>query len=129
MPTAFGHVNVFVRDIDATIAFYRLLGLDMPDAFDWPPGTAARHVEVRMPGGHYLAFDNHPMARIWNARFDDERGRATSSSDCSSAAAPTSTASIGPFRTRGIGSGNRRTTRSGARAMRSSSIPTATRSG
>jgi catechol 2,3-dioxygenase-like lactoylglutathione lyase family enzyme len=74
MPTTFGHINIFVRDIDATIAFYRLLGLDVPDAFDWPPGTGARHVEVRMPGGHYLAFDNHVMARIWNTRFDDERG-------------------------------------------------------
>jgi uncharacterized glyoxalase superfamily protein PhnB len=73
MPTTFEHINICVRDIDATTAFYRLLGLDVPEAFDWPPGTGARHVEVRMPGGHYLAFDNHVMARIWNTRFDDER--------------------------------------------------------
>jgi catechol 2,3-dioxygenase-like lactoylglutathione lyase family enzyme len=74
MTTMFGHINIFVRDMDATITFYRLLGLDVPDAFEWPQGSGARHVEVPMPGGHYLAFDNHEMARIWNARFDAERG-------------------------------------------------------
>lgn len=73
MTTTFGHINIFVRDMEATIAFYRLLGLDVPDAFEWPPGSAATHVEVPMPGGHYLAFDNHEMARIWNTRFDAGR--------------------------------------------------------
>jgi catechol 2,3-dioxygenase-like lactoylglutathione lyase family enzyme len=34
MTTTFGHINVLVRDMDATIAFYRLLGLDVPDAFE-----------------------------------------------------------------------------------------------
>jgi catechol 2,3-dioxygenase-like lactoylglutathione lyase family enzyme len=74
MTTTFGHINVLVRDMDATIAFYRLLGLDVPDAFEWPPGSGARHTEVPMPGGHYLAFDNYEMARIWNSHFDAERG-------------------------------------------------------
>lgn len=73
MATTFGHINIFVRDMDATIAFYRLLGLDVPDAFEWPPGTGATHVEVPMPGGDYLAFDNHEMARIWNTHFDTGR--------------------------------------------------------
>ncbi|MFP3988308.1 VOC family protein [Streptomyces sp. E11-3] len=74
MATVFGHINIPVRDMDATIAFYRLLGLDVPDAFEWPPGSGAKHVEVPTPGGAYLAFDNHEMARIWNTRFDAERG-------------------------------------------------------
>lgn len=73
MATTFGHINILVRDMDATVAFYRLLGLQVPDAFEWPQGSGAKHVEVLMPGGHYLAFDNHEMARIWNTHFDAER--------------------------------------------------------
>lgn len=68
----FGHINIIVRDMEATIAFYRLLGLDVPDAFEWPPGSGAKHVEAPMPGC-YLAFDNHEMARIWNPHFDAGR--------------------------------------------------------
>lgn len=74
MTTTFAHINILAADMDATIAFYRLLGLDVPDAFEWPPGSGAKHVEVHMPGNYYLAFDDHAMARIWNAQFDPARG-------------------------------------------------------
>jgi hypothetical protein len=40
--TTFGRINVFARDMDATIAFCRLLGLDVPDALEWPPGSGAK---------------------------------------------------------------------------------------
>lgn len=73
MTTTFGHINILVRDMDATIAFYRLLELDVPDATEWPEGSGAKHVDVQMPGRHYLAFDNHMMAGIWNAHFEPDR--------------------------------------------------------
>lgn len=74
MPTIFGQINLFVADMDATVAFYRLLELDVPDPFEWPAGSGAQHVEVHTGGACYLAFDNHPQARIWNAQFDPDRG-------------------------------------------------------
>lgn len=73
MTTRFGHINIVVRDMDATVAFYRLLGLDVPDPFVWPPGSGAQHVEVHASGDHYLAFDNQKMASIWNTHFDADR--------------------------------------------------------
>lgn len=74
MTTTFGQINLFVADMAATVAFYRLLELDVPDPFEWPTGSGAQHVEVDMNTGCYLAFDNHPQARIWNSRFDPDRG-------------------------------------------------------
>ena len=48
-----------VDDIDATVAFYRRLGLPIVDpGDDWPPGSGARHVEVETGDGVSLEFDN-----------------------------------------------------------------------
>ena len=61
-------INLVVRDMDATLAFYRRLGFDIPDGpGEWPPGSGAQHAEVTLPGGVRLEFDNVPMARIWHA--------------------------------------------------------------
>ena len=61
-------INLIVRDADATLTFYRRLGLSIPDGSrDWPPGSGARHTEVVMPGGFRLEFDNFEMTKIWHA--------------------------------------------------------------
>jgi uncharacterized glyoxalase superfamily protein PhnB len=63
----FDQVNLIVRDMPATLAFYRALGVSVPDDGDeWPPGTGAMHVDVRFPDGPRLEFDNEPMADIWH---------------------------------------------------------------
>ena len=64
--STFDQVNLVVRDMDATLRFYRRLGFTIPDPAMWPPGTAARHAEVAMPGGVHVEFDNHEMAAIWH---------------------------------------------------------------
>jgi uncharacterized glyoxalase superfamily protein PhnB len=43
-------IEIVSRNLDRSIAFYRLLGLEVPDA-DGP------HVEVALPGGNKLMFD------------------------------------------------------------------------
>jgi catechol 2,3-dioxygenase-like lactoylglutathione lyase family enzyme len=64
----FDQLNLVVADMDATLAFYRKAGLAVSDSFgEWPPGSGARHVDVRFPNGMRLEFDNLPMARIWHA--------------------------------------------------------------
>ena len=75
MTTQFGQVNLFVADMDASVAFYRLLELDVPDPFEWPAGSGAQHVEIHTNDDCYLALDNHPQARIWNNQFDPDRGQ------------------------------------------------------
>ncbi|MGV0603204.1 VOC family protein [Mycolicibacterium sp. XJ1904] len=43
--------QVFTSDLDRSLAFYRLLGLAVPEQ-DGPP-----HVVVELPGGNTLSFD------------------------------------------------------------------------
>src|SRR6185503_16437743 len=43
---AFNQVNLVVRDIDASRAFYERLGVAVGDAPDWPPGSGARHANT-----------------------------------------------------------------------------------
>lgn len=69
-------LNLIAPDLDATVAFYRRLGLAVDEPPEWPPGTGARHGDVRMPDGFRLEFDNEPMARIWHAGWRDEPGAA-----------------------------------------------------
>ena len=45
-------VGIVVADMARALAFYRLLGLDIPTAAD-----ADTHVDVGLPGGLRLAFD------------------------------------------------------------------------
>lgn len=72
--SSFGQINVLVSDMAASIEFYRLLELDVSDPFEWPAGSNAQHVDdMRSENGCYMAFDNYPMARIWNRRFDPDR--------------------------------------------------------
>lgn len=47
-------VEIVVTDLQRTVDFYRLLGLDVP-APDGP------HVEVALPGGNRLAFDTEEV--------------------------------------------------------------------
>lgn len=66
----FAQVNVVVRDMDATLAFYRRLGLEIPDDFgEWPAGSGARHVENADRRSVKLEFDNVPSARSWHASW------------------------------------------------------------
>ncbi|MGZ4753531.1 MAG: VOC family protein [Acidimicrobiia bacterium] len=63
----FTQLNLVVSDMDAAVAFYRLLGVDVGlSTDDWPPGSGARHVHtVESPHGSDLDLDNQTMAAIW----------------------------------------------------------------
>lgn len=45
-------VQIFAKDVQRSIAFYRLLGLPVPE-----PGSPDPHVDVELPGGNRLSFD------------------------------------------------------------------------
>jgi catechol 2,3-dioxygenase-like lactoylglutathione lyase family enzyme len=64
----FDQVNLVTEDLEATLTFYRRLGVTIPDgSSDWPLGSGARHVDVSTPSGMHLEFDNLAMANIWHA--------------------------------------------------------------
>jgi catechol 2,3-dioxygenase-like lactoylglutathione lyase family enzyme len=62
----FDQINLVVSDMDAAIAFYRRLGvdLDVPTG-DWPPGSGAHHVNAGDEEGAHFDLDDVPMARLW----------------------------------------------------------------
>lgn len=66
-------INIVARRYDETLRFYRLLGLEIPEPMDQPPGVL--HVEANNPDGCDLAFDNTTLARLYNAGWrKDETG-------------------------------------------------------
>jgi catechol 2,3-dioxygenase-like lactoylglutathione lyase family enzyme len=54
-------LNIIASDVAASIAFYRRLGLDVPDG---PDHEGIRHVEIEMPGGIHLDLDGETLARV-----------------------------------------------------------------
>lgn len=70
----FHQVNLVVRDLRDSLAFYRRLGLDIPDGGVWESGGHAHHASAGA-GDVDLEFDSHQMARTYNHGFAAERGR------------------------------------------------------
>ncbi len=54
-------LNLVVSDMDASIDFYRRLGLDVPDGGSH---DGIRHVEIQMAGGVQLDLDNETLAQV-----------------------------------------------------------------
>jgi catechol 2,3-dioxygenase-like lactoylglutathione lyase family enzyme len=59
----FDQLNLVVRDMDASVAFYRRLGLTIPDA---DPQWQAHHRSAQLPSGADLDLDSEEFARIWD---------------------------------------------------------------
>jgi|SRR6185312_6776805 len=73
----FHQVNLVVRDMQGSLAFYRRLGLDIPGDAVWESGGHAHHASAETDGGVDLEFDSHQLARAYNRGFAAERGRVT----------------------------------------------------
>ena len=54
-------LNVIVRDMAASLDFYRRLGIAVPG------DEAGVHVQLKMPGGFSLELDTAESARLWHA--------------------------------------------------------------
>ncbi len=68
-PTAsLDQINVIVSDMDAAVAFYRRLGLEI----DAAPGS--QHVAVRLPHGLLLEFDSAGFAAHWDSGYRGPTG-------------------------------------------------------
>jgi catechol 2,3-dioxygenase-like lactoylglutathione lyase family enzyme len=66
-------LNIVARDWDASLAFYRLLGLDVSDGLEFGPG--ARHAAVTVTGpAMTLEFDNVHSVPLFAANADNIKG-------------------------------------------------------
>ena len=59
-------VDFVARDMEATIAFYRALGVDIPETAIWRTQTGAHHVDITMPGGTTVHFDSYALAKVYD---------------------------------------------------------------
>ncbi len=66
-------INIVASDFDASIAFYRRLGLEIPDR---APDPGIRHAELKLENGLTLEFDNHELAKTYNAAWRHPQGSA-----------------------------------------------------
>lgn len=77
MSARLAQVDLVVRDMEAAIAFYRALDLEIPDASIWRTASGIHHVDVPMPGGLVLHFDSPALARAYDRGWQAPPGRAT----------------------------------------------------
>ncbi len=65
-------LNLVVRDMDATLAFYRVLGLEIPDDVVWRTESGGHHASANTTGDVDLDFDSVALARAYNAGFRED---------------------------------------------------------
>jgi uncharacterized glyoxalase superfamily protein PhnB len=56
-------LNLVVHDMDATVAFYRMLGIEIPDTM---PDWQSHHRTAPMPDGIELELDSEASTRTWS---------------------------------------------------------------
>jgi uncharacterized glyoxalase superfamily protein PhnB len=60
-------INIVAKRFDETLKFYRLLGLDIPEPMNQPPG--ALHAPANVSTGVEFEIDNEYLARLYNASW------------------------------------------------------------
>ncbi|HEY1426039.1 MAG TPA: VOC family protein [Caulobacteraceae bacterium] len=71
----FRQVNLVVRNMRDSLAFYRRVGLDIPAGAVWESGGHGHHATADTKGDVDLEFDSHQLAHAYNQGFAAERGR------------------------------------------------------
>ena len=62
-------IGLVVKDMAASLKFYRLLGMDIPAEMD-----GEGHVEVTLPGGLRLAWDSLDVILSFNDEWEEPAG-------------------------------------------------------
>ena len=65
-PPDLDQIDLVARDMEATLAFYRALGVDIPETAIWRTATGIHHVDVTLPGGLIVHFDSEALARAYD---------------------------------------------------------------
>jgi catechol 2,3-dioxygenase-like lactoylglutathione lyase family enzyme len=127
-PPLLNQLDLVVRDIDATVAFYRRLGLDIPESAVWRTASGAHHVDLTLPNGFHLHFDSLALTRYFDSGWRDAASATTNVVGFAVASRRRWTTATRTLSRRATPAASRRSTPSGAPATPSSRIPTATTS-
>jgi uncharacterized glyoxalase superfamily protein PhnB len=69
MTIAFDMVGITVADMAKSLAFYRLLGLDIPESADSEP-----HVDITLPNGTRMAWDTVATIQSFDSSWSAPTG-------------------------------------------------------
>ena len=69
MTVSFNFVGIVVADMGKALAFYRLLGLDIPAEADGEP-----HAEITLPSGVRIGWDKVDMIRTFDPEWTAPQG-------------------------------------------------------
>ena len=70
----FDQIDIVAHDTAATLAFYRGLGVQIPDEAIWRTSTGIHHVDFTMPSGLIIHFDSPRLAASYNAGWRESNG-------------------------------------------------------
>jgi predicted enzyme related to lactoylglutathione lyase len=70
-------IDLVAADMEATVAFYRAVGVEIPEEAIWRTASGAHHVDLDMPGGLHLQFDSPALAREYDAGWSEPTGPGT----------------------------------------------------
>ena len=76
-PPLLNQLDLVVRDVDATVAFYRRLGLEIPERAIWRTASGAHHVDLHLPNGFTLHFDSVALTKSFNRGWAEAAGTGT----------------------------------------------------
>ena len=77
MTIDFDQVDIVASDMDATLAFYRALGLEIDDDVIWRTPTGIHHIDITMPSGLIVHFDSHQLAAAYDRGWSPPTGTGT----------------------------------------------------
>ena len=67
-------VDLVTRDMEASVAFYRALGVEIPETAIWRTATGTQHVDITMPGGLTVHFDSGALAKRYDRGWREPSG-------------------------------------------------------
>src|SRR5262245_8693045 len=70
-------LDLVARDMEATLTFYRRLGLEIPESAVWRTASGAHHVDLDLPNGFELHFDSIALAKSFNRGWPEQVSGAT----------------------------------------------------
>jgi len=70
----FNQINLVVHDMERSVAFYRRLGIDIPEGAVWSTRSGGHHVKAG-EGDMDVELDSRELARAYHEGFAAERGR------------------------------------------------------
>ena len=74
MAIDFDQIDIIAHDMDATLAFYRMLGVHIPDTAIWRTRSGIHHVDFTMPSGLIIHFDSPRLASSYNTGWQEPNG-------------------------------------------------------